>query len=129
MQRDFRGDCTTRQVTPNRRTNQLRRHFMAAVIMQKWVGFTPDQYDAVRDIVGWNVQNPDGMLLHVASFDDDALTMTDVWDSAEQFMAFVQMQIMPAVTQLGIAGQPEVAVSPLYELTGGTVGTVSLTDL
>jgi hypothetical protein len=31
-------------------------------------------------------------------------------------MMFVQTQIMPAVMQLGIAGQPEMAVSPLYEL-------------
>ena len=35
----------------------------------------------------------------------------------EQFMTFVQTQIMPAVTQLGIAGQPEIAINPLYELS------------
>jgi hypothetical protein len=40
-----------------------------------------------------------------------------VWDSEAQFMTFVQTQIMPAVTQLGIAGQPEMAISSLYELS------------
>jgi hypothetical protein len=89
---------------------------MAAVIMQKWAGFGPDQYDALRDIVGWDRNTPDGMRLHVATFDGGVLTMTDVWDSEAQFMTFVQTQIMPAVTQLGIAGQPDMAVSPLYEL-------------
>jgi hypothetical protein len=89
---------------------------MATVIRQTWAGFTPDQYDAVRDIVGWDRITPDGMRLHVATFDRGELTMTDVWDSEAQFMTFVQTQIMPAVTQLGITGQPEMAVSPLYEL-------------
>jgi hypothetical protein len=89
---------------------------MAAVITQKWAGFTPEQYDAVRDIVGWDRNTPDGMRLHVATFDGGVLNMTDVWESEAHFMTFVQTQIMPAVTQLGIAGQPEMAVSSLYEL-------------
>jgi hypothetical protein len=89
---------------------------MAAVITQTWAGFTPDQYDAVRDIVGWDRNTPDGMRLHVAAFDSGVLNMTDVWDSEAQFMTFVQTQIMPAVMQLGIAGQPEIAISSLYEL-------------
>jgi hypothetical protein len=89
---------------------------MTAVIMQKWAGFTPEQYDAVRNIVGWDRNTPDGMRLHVATFGDGALNMTDVWDSEAQFMTFVQTQIMPAVSQLGIAGQPETTVGPLYEL-------------
>jgi hypothetical protein len=89
---------------------------MAAVIMQKWAGFSPEQYDSVRDLVGWDRQTPDGMRLHVATFDSGVLNMTDVWESEAQFMTFVQTQIMPAVTQLGIAGQPDIAISPLYEL-------------
>jgi hypothetical protein len=93
---------------------------MAAVIMQRWAGFTPEQYDAVRDVVGWDRRTPDGMRLHVAAFDSGVLTMTDVWDSEAQFMTFVQTQIMPAVMQLGIVGQPEMAVSPLYELNDVT---------
>jgi hypothetical protein len=90
--------------------------------MQKWAGFTPDQYNAVRDIVGWDRQTPDGMRLHVATFDNGVLNMTDVWDSETQFMTFVQTQIMPAVTQLGIAGQPEISISSLYELNDISAG-------
>jgi hypothetical protein len=93
---------------------------MAAVIMQRWAGFSSEQYDAVRDIVGWDQHTPDGMRLHVATFDSGVLNMTDVWDSETQFMTFVQTQIMPAVTRLGIAGQPEIAISSLYELNGIT---------
>jgi hypothetical protein len=35
--------------------------------MQKWNGFTPDQYDALRELVGWDRDVPEGMRFHVAS--------------------------------------------------------------
>jgi hypothetical protein len=96
---------------------------MATVIMQRWTGFSPEQYDAVRELVGWDRHNPAGMRLHVASFNNGELDMTDVWDSEAQFMTFVETQIMPAVAQLGIKGQPETTVSTLYELTDVTSET------
>lgn len=44
-------------------------------------------------------------------------------------MTLAQMKIIPAVAQLDIPGQPEVTVSPWYELNGGTVRKVPPTDL
>jgi len=55
---------------------------MAIVIMQTWDGITPGQYDALRETVGWDRDVPSGMRLHVASFGDGILRMTDVWDRA-----------------------------------------------
>ncbi len=51
--------------------------------MQNWEGLTPDQYDALREIVGWDHDVPAGRRFHVASFGDGVLRMTDVWDSEE----------------------------------------------
>ena len=90
---------------------------MATVIMQRWDALSPDQYDALRDVVGWDRDVPEGMRFHVASFGDGTLRMTDVWDSEEQFGAFVQTRILPGLQQLGIDGQPEMIVSPAHELT------------
>ena len=67
---------------------------MATVIMQKWDGITPDQYDALRESVGWDRDVPAGMRFHVASFGDGVLRMTDVWDSEELFGTFVQTRIL-----------------------------------
>jgi hypothetical protein len=66
---------------------------------------------------------PEGMHFHVASFGDGVLRMTDVWDSEEQFGAFVQTRIMPGLQQLGIPGQPEMITSPVHELTDVRVAT------
>ncbi|MGB8961525.1 MAG: hypothetical protein WCC38_06165 [Pseudonocardiaceae bacterium] len=91
---------------------------MATVIMQRWDGLTPKQYDGLREVVGWDRDIPAGMIFHVASFGDGILRMTDVWDSEEQFMAFVQSRILPGLQQLGIRGQPDKIVNPVHELTG-----------
>ena len=89
---------------------------MATVIMQKWEGLTPDQYDALREIVGWDRDIPPGMRLHVASFGDGVLSMTDVWDSEELFGTFVQTRILPGLSQLGIPGMPDIITQAAHEV-------------
>lgn len=63
---------------------------MATVIMQRWDGLTPEQYDRLREVVGWDRDIPAGMTFHVASFGDDTLRMTDVWDLARSRCAAPQ---------------------------------------
>jgi hypothetical protein len=90
---------------------------MATVIMQKWDGITPGQYDALRETVGWDRDVPAGMRFHVASFGDGVLRMTDVWDSEELFGTFVQTRILPGLRQLGIPGQPDMITQAAHEVT------------
>ena len=90
---------------------------MATMIMNRWDGITPAQYDALRDVVGWDRDVPDGMHFHVASFKDGILRMTDVWDSEEQFGVFVETRIVPGLQTLGISGLPEVITAPVHDLT------------
>ena len=87
---------------------------MATVMQMHWSGITPDQYDALREKVGWEVVAAEGGLLHIAGFDDDGINVTDVWDSPEQFQTFVDERLMPAVDELGVPGQPEVSFSSLH---------------
>jgi hypothetical protein len=83
---------------------------MAIVMNMRWKGVTPEQYDAAREDVKWEVDSPVGAKYHVASFDDDGLLVTDVWDSAEDFNRFVEERLMPSVARLGIAGEPDVTI-------------------
>jgi hypothetical protein len=96
---------------------------MTTVIMQRWDALAPEKYDELLELVGWDRDVPEGMRFHVASFDDGVLRMTDVWDSEEQFGAFVQTRILPGLQQLGIPGQPEMITSPVHELTEVRVAT------
>jgi hypothetical protein len=82
----------------------------------RWLGVTPEQYDAARDTVHWEGDVPDGAMYHVAAFDGDAFIVTDVWESAEQFQHFVDTRLMPGVQAVGITGEPEVTIHPVHAI-------------
>lgn len=69
--------------------------------------------DAARETVNWEGDQPDGGLLHVPWFVDGGLRVTDVWESAEQFNAFVESRLRPGTREVGIEGEPRVEIHPL----------------
>ena len=88
-------------------------------MQMRWDGATPEQYDAMRAKVDWEGSPPDGGIQHVAWFDEGGMNIVDVWESEEQFNAFIQSQVMPGVAELGIPGQPEVTISPAHAVNEG----------
>ncbi|MBI3978787.1 MAG: hypothetical protein HY331_11440 [Chloroflexi bacterium] len=89
---------------------------MAVVIIMKWEGITPQQYDAARDLVKWESNVPAGGLYHVAAFDQKGLRVVDVWESAEAFQQFAETRLMPGVRQLGLPGEPKVEIYPAHRI-------------
>lgn len=87
---------------------------MPVVMYMEWDGVKPEQYDAARERVDWEGDLPDGAILHVPCFTDGGLRVTDVWESGEQFQAFVEARLMPAVQEIGIEGEPRVDIRPLH---------------
>src|SRR3954447_18159041 len=87
---------------------------MPVVMNMRWDGVTPDQYDAARQEVKWEVDAPDGAIFHVAWFDDGAIRVIDVWESAEQFQTFAEERLTPGTTKVGIAGEPDVTIVPAH---------------
>lgn len=87
---------------------------MATVMHMRWTGITPEQYDTLREMVQWEEVPAEGGLLHIAGFDADGIRVTDVWDSQEQCLRFVETRLMPAVREAAIQGQPDVEFSELH---------------
>jgi hypothetical protein len=85
----------------------------------RWEGATPEQYDRMREKLDWENNLPDDGIQHVAWFDDRGMNVVDVWESEEQFNAFIQKQVMPAVQDLGIPGQPEVQIDEAHAVNRG----------
>jgi hypothetical protein len=99
---------------------------MSQVVMSmRWRGVTPELYEKAREVVNWEGDVPDGAALHVAGFDADGIRVTDVWDSAEQFQAFVESRLMPGVQEVGIEGQPDVEFFPLERIFNFRVPTAA----
>ena len=90
---------------------------MAVVVSLRWAGVTPELYEQVREAVRWDEDKPTGGILHVASFDDEGLYATDVWETPADFQSFVEVRLMPAVASTGVElGEPDVEVRPLHAL-------------
>ncbi|MEY9878099.1 hypothetical protein ABH931_007624 [Streptacidiphilus sp. MAP12-33] len=100
---------------------------MSVVMSMKWAGVTPEQYDAVRDLVHWEDKLPDGAVLHVAWFEDGALRVTDVWNTEADFGRFTEERLMPGVQKVGLTGEPEVTLAPLHRrmIADGVSGAAS----
>lgn len=89
---------------------------MRIVMNMFWEGATKEQYESLRKTVKWEENIPQGGVIHIASFDDKGLHITDVWESAEDFNHFVNDRLMPEVKKQGIPGEPKVEIRPLHAL-------------
>ncbi len=89
---------------------------MAVAMFMHWDGVTAGEYDQIRELVNWEGDPPVGGRLHVAAVDESGLHITDLWDSAEEFQAFVANRLMPGVKQLGLQGEPEVTILPAHAI-------------
>jgi hypothetical protein len=87
---------------------------MAVMMHMQWNGIGAAEYDAVRKVVDWEGNPPPGGLFHVMAVGDDGISITDVWETAEQFQAFAQDRLLPGVQQLGIGGEQRVEVRPAH---------------
>jgi hypothetical protein len=85
-------------------------------MFMEWDGVTAEQYEEVRKLVNWEGDVPPGGLFHVAAVGERGLRVSDVWDSAEAFQAFVERRLMPGVKQLGITSEPRVELLPVHAL-------------
>jgi hypothetical protein len=56
----------------------------------------------------------------------------DVWQTEQAFHSFLEQRMLPVVSELGISGEPEIRLVPLYNLYAANpdmidrIGAVSL---
>lgn len=82
---------------------------MAVVMTFEWEGFTPAQYDEVREKVGWDDDPPEGGVFHVAWFEDGGIHVVDVWESEQDFRRFFDERLRPVLKDdMKVRGEPKV---------------------
>ena len=105
---------------------------MAVAMFMHWPGVTSDQYDAVMARLGLDANPAAGGVLHVAALTDEGLEVCDVWQTEQAFQSFLEQRMLPVISELGIAGEPEIRLVPLHNLYAGDpdmidrIGAVSL---
>ena len=89
---------------------------MSILWILEWAGISPGQYEALRNDLSW--ESADGLLLHVAAFDQKGLILTEVWKSPDHVQPFMDDALLPAVQKLGITTMPRVDLYETYKLSG-----------
>jgi hypothetical protein len=95
---------------------------MAVAVVQEFDGGTLEQYDQIVRELGLTPGGPGapGGLFHWVTATDGGITVTDVWESAEQFQAFAQEHIGPLAAQVGVPSQPRITMYEVHNyLTAG----------
>jgi hypothetical protein len=82
------------------------------VINVKWEGFTESMYEKVIEETNLKGNPPKGMLLHVSSFDEKGLRVTDVFETEEDFHNFIRDRVMPVAGEM-VKTEPEIEIYPL----------------
>jgi hypothetical protein len=81
---------------------------MATIMLMHWPEVTEEQYQSARQVVNWEGDFPKGAKFHTSWFASDGFHVLDLWDSREDFEAFVRDRLRPGVEKIGIKGQPAV---------------------
>jgi hypothetical protein len=85
-----------------------RGGLMAVVMTFEWEGFTPAQYDELREKAGWDAEPPEGGDFHVAWFEDNAIHVVDVWESEQHFRRFFNERLRPLLKDdMKVPGEPK----------------------
>jgi hypothetical protein len=91
---------------------------MSIVITFTHAGFTTSLYDqAIEKLKAAGAGAPKGRTFHVSYGDPENLSITDVWDSIEDFQAF-GATLLPILSGFGVdPGAP--AISPAHNIITG----------
>jgi hypothetical protein len=79
-------------------------------------GITREQYDQVREAVGWLEEPPAGGLSHVTWWEGGDCHNTDAWESEEAFNNFAAERLGPGMAKVGVESQPLVTFYPAHEV-------------
>ena len=89
---------------------------MAVVVHVVLRGVSRDQYNALRDEVGWLENTPDGGHAHLAWWEGEDNHNCDAWEDEAAFGAFGENRLGPALAKLGMEVEPEVTFHDAHEV-------------
>jgi hypothetical protein len=87
-----------------------------AVMVTLGFDASADQYDAVDKAIDARGNPPDGLISHTAQDLGGKVRIVDVWESAEQFGAFMENRAGPTIAETLGDDAPEVPAPEFTEL-------------
>ena len=97
---------------PERRGEGLNTRI---VLLLKWEGFTKEMYEEGRKQVDFEGDVPEWLVLHIVTFDDKGIRVSDIWESEEDFNNYTRERLMPVIGKM-TETEPVIEVYPLHAL-------------
>ena len=98
---------------------------MAVVAHVVLSGVTKDDYDRVREAVGWLEEAPVGGLSHLTWWENGDCHNVDAWESEEAFNDFGQQRLGPGMAKVGVQSEPQVTFYPAHEVYAPQAVTIT----
>jgi hypothetical protein len=89
---------------------------VAVVVHVVLPGLTEEQYDQVREAVGWLREAPAGGIAHLTWWEGADCHNMDSWESEEAFNRFGDERLGPGMAKVGVQIQPQVTFHPAHEV-------------
>ena len=89
---------------------------MAVVAHVVIPGVTKEQYDQVREEVGWLKEPPVGGISHLTWWEGQDCHNIDAWESEQAFNQFGEQRLGPGMAKVGVQAQPQVTSQPAHEV-------------
>lgn len=89
---------------------------MAVIAHVVLAGLAKDDYDRVREAVGWLDDAPAGGISHMTWWEGGDCPNIDSWESEDAFNAFGQQRLGPAMAKLGVQAEMKVTFHAAHEV-------------
>jgi hypothetical protein len=89
---------------------------MAVVAHVVLAGLSQEDYDRVREEVGWLKEPPAGGISHLARWEGGDCHNLDSWESEEAFGQFGQERLGPGMAKAGVQAELHVTFHPAHEV-------------
>lgn len=90
---------------------------MSVCLLMQFAGVDAGKYEAVMEELGLKGANPNwpsGIISHVAGFDSDGMYVVDIWESQQDFDAYVESRLQPAFEAVGGLPMPQVTTFDVH---------------
>lgn len=79
-------------------------------------GLVAEEYNSIVARMDVERNPAAGIYLHIAAPMENGIRVVELWDTKEGFEQYIQEQLIPACTALGIQKETTVSITPLYNL-------------
>jgi len=86
---------------------------MAVLWILEWEGISKEQFGEIKEATDWDSMPPAGLQHQVTAFSNRSLLLTQIWQTPDHVLRFMEDRLLPAIKSMGITSMPKVDQYPV----------------